>query len=177
MRAFQIAVLALLLTMGICQAALCQLLDANEFGATVVGSMDNSNGLYTWTYEITNTSNNPSYTMWFIAIQIDPSAEVVDIVTPFGWYVDNEQPDFIVWTYLTGELGQGEEASGFQVTYSSQPEYQFWLAQFMDFSTGDLKYAEGPVMISTLTTPEPGSMAVLLAGLAPLGALLSRRRK
>lgn len=173
MRALQIAAAVLLLIICNCQAASCLPQDENDFSAAVLGISESSDGTFTWTYDIANTSSNPSYTMWFVGIQIDPSTQVVEIITPSGWLADNSQADLIAWTYLTGELAQGEAASGFKVTYSSQPEYQIWLAQFSNYSTGDLKYAEG----SVATTPEPGSMVALLAGLAPLGAMLSRRRK
>ena len=173
MRALQVAVVVILAILCSYQAASCLTLDENEFSAAVTGVSSSSNGLYTWTYEITNTSSNPAFTMWFIGIQIDLSTQVVEIISPGGWLADNSQPDFIAWTYLTGELAQGESASGFEVTYSSQPTEQSWLAQFMDYSSGDLKWVESPL----LQTPEPGSVIALLAGLVPFGALLARRRK
>ena len=173
MRALQIAVLVILAVLCSYQAASCL---ENDFSAAVTGVSSSSDGLYKWTYEITNTSSNPAFTMWFIGIQIDLSTQVVEIASPGGWLEDNSQPDFIAWTFLTGELAQGESASGFEVTYNSQPEFQIWVAQFTDYSSGDIKWIESPLTVGS-ETPEPGSIIALLGGLVPFGALLARRRK
>lgn len=172
MRALLTAALVLVVGLGIFSAASAARYDA-EVTATKSTTAAN-----TWIYTVRNAGTEPFFVLQVFNIQVDDQTDVLSTVTPGGWSVDTEsQPHFITWTFDTsgtdgtGGLQAGVAQAGFQATFSGTPVAQEYSVSLYNGQSG-----ECPSLDGTVSTPEPGGMALLLTGFAPLAALALRRR-
>ncbi len=162
---------ALLLCCGV--PAACQEAGGQPYSAVVVGTMVSSGTSETWTYTVTNTSQNPVYGLWLMAIEVDDAADVDSVLGPPGWGIDDSQPHFVTWIDFVGEVPTGQSQDGFEVTFSGSPAYQMYSVMFDNIENP----GETPVDFgSVLLIPEPAGACALLVGLVSLGALRVRRR-
>ena len=164
------------LLIGLCRCgvpAWCQEPGGQPYSAEVVGAIVSSGVSETWAYTVTNTSQNPVYRLWLLAIEVDEATDVDSVLGPAGWAVDDSQPHFVTWIDFAGEVAAGESQDGFEVTFSGPPAYQMYSVMFDNIEDP----GETPVDFGIVLIPEPTSACALLAGLLPLGALLVRRRR
>ena len=153
--------------------ASCEEAGGQPYSAMVVGAVVSSDMSETWTYTVTNTSQNPVYALWLMAIEVDEATDVASVVGPPGWAVDDSQPHFVTWIDFAGEVAAGASQTGFEVTFSGSPAYQMYSVMFDNTENP----GETPVDFGSVLIPEPASACALLVGLVSLGALRVRRHR
>ncbi len=165
-----LAAAAVLLSAGISFAA-------NTFNVTVdQGSIAN-----TWVYTIWN---DDSTGLVPVALDLEWDTDPEDYDTsgldaPENWSADSVYSFFYpAWSYDTTSnqpLTFGEHLTGFVVSASEKPT--IWTVYLEDADGVDMGEQAGIISDNSGVTPEPGSFAALLGGLATIGGAFARKRR
>jgi hypothetical protein len=149
----------------VCAAAL----HASSLAVQIVPSVTlNANGIFTYSYSLSNLATSSKDVFAFTLEQIEPIPSA-SVVSPAEWIADLSDGTDIVWTAtahpldvapnttLSGFAFQSDNAPG-QIVFAS-----FGSDQLSGFPTGDLTsgFTAGPFA----ATPEPGSICFLCCGL------------
>lgn len=166
---------AALLAITCCSCAMASglgiLLDeGSPYSAMVVGTQVGSQ-LNNWTYTLVNTSIDDNYAISCMQLEVDEDTLVSNVITPTGWIANWRVPHIIQWT--TGSsLAASSAQTGFEVIYDREPAYQNWTVNLDNAGDPD----DRPVYFGLVESPEPASLAVMIAGLVPFVGFIRRRR-
>ncbi|MCX8053905.1 MAG: hypothetical protein N3B12_08860 [Armatimonadetes bacterium] len=125
-----------------------------------------------WLYILTNNSDSADYVIWLLQIEVDEGVVVESASSPYGWTVDLNTESIAMWMTSSRYVPAGSSLKGFRAKFNREPAYQFWTVMFRNKAD----QTDSPVAFGIVDLPEPGSVVVVIIGLATTAARFWGRR-